>query len=308
MAGSQPTGLRARVDRRLAPRREQAERAWLRFVRRAYEVVSVPLVVYFVLFNRRIHPSYNMTWSKKLLLGVRMYRNTRSVNTGVSYRAHLAMASKILEIPPSTDGVVVECGCWLGGTTANLSLVCDIVGRDLIVYDSFQGMPAAKEGDQYALSQSEGWFRGDMDVVRDNVTRLGAIDRCTFRKGWFEETLPRHTEPIVFCFLDVDFQASLHDCVLNLWPHLHEQGYLFLDECLSLDYCALFFSERYWKAYFDTTPPGLLGAGSGVGLGQFWVGPATGTFGVDIGVPAQMSSSLAYTRKDLSGFWRYYPD
>ena len=41
------------------------------------------------------------------------------------------------------EGVVVECGCFLGGSTANLSLVCEVVGRELIVYDSFEGLPAA---------------------------------------------------------------------------------------------------------------------------------------------------------------------
>ena len=56
------------------------------------------------------------------------------------------------------------------------------------------------------------------------------MERCTFRKGWFSETLPYHSEPVVLCFLDVDFQASLHDCVTNLWPHLTDRGYLFVDE------------------------------------------------------------------------------
>ena len=72
---------------------------------------------------------------------LRIYRNWRHIRTGISYKGHLAMAAKLLEIPPSVKGAVVECGCWLGGTT-NLSIICDIVGRDLIVYDSFEGLPA----------------------------------------------------------------------------------------------------------------------------------------------------------------------
>jgi hypothetical protein len=288
--------------------RDAAESRLVRIVHQAYEAASVPLVVFFLLYNRRIHAAYRMTWAARLRLGVRMYRNTRRVTTGISYRGHLAMAAKLLEIPPSTPGVVVECGCYKGGTTANLSLVCDIVGRDLIVYDSFEGLPAAKEGDRTADPRSQGWFRGELEEVIENVTRYGAVDRCTFRKGWFEDTLPGHTEPVVLCFLDVDFQASLNDCVLNLWSHLTPKGYVFLDECLVTDYCALFYSERFWRTHFDTTPPGLLGAGSGVGVGQFWVGPSSGNFGIDFGQPAQRSTSLAYTRRDLSGYWDYYPD
>jgi hypothetical protein len=278
------------------------------WARKAYELVSLPLVALFLLDNRRIHPAYRMTWRRKFRLAARMYSNTKRVTTGMSYRAHLVMASKLLEVAPEVEGVVVECGSFKGGTTANLSLVCDIVGRELVVYDSFEGLPPAREGDKTADPKSQGMFRGDLDEVRANVARVGAIDRCTFRKGWFDDTLPHHREPIVLCLLDVDFQASLDTCVRGLWPHLTAKGYLFLDECLVTDYCALFFSERYWRKHFDTTPPGLVGAGSGVGVGQYWVGPSSGTFGMDFGLRYQAATSVAYTRKDLSGFWDYYPD
>ena len=31
-------------------------------------------------------------------------------------------------------------------------------------------------------------------------------------------------------FLDVDYQASLDDCIRELWPHLTDHGYVFIDE------------------------------------------------------------------------------
>ena len=264
--------------------------------------MSLPVAVVFLLYDRRLHPTYEMTWAKKALLGLRMYRNTRRVFTGTSYKAHLAMAAKILQIPPDVEGVVVECGCYLGGSTANLSLVCDIVGRELIVYDSFEGLPPPQPGDKYATSEGEGFLKADIDRVKGTVRDLGAIDRCTFRKGWFSETLPHHDEPVVACFLDVDYQASLHDCILNLWPHLVDSGYVFIDEYVFTDYCALFYSEKYWRTYFDTTPPGLLGAGSGIGLGQYYLGPYSERPWI------QAPQSIAYTRKDFSGYWEYYPE
>jgi hypothetical protein len=135
-----------------------------------------------------------------------------------------------------------------------------------------------------------------------NVTRCGVVERCTFRKGWFADTLPDHTEPIVLAFLDVDFDASMHDCILNLWPKVVERGYVFIDEYTRLDYCALFFSERYWRTYFDTTPPGLFGSGIGVALGQYFIGPHM------FHAPFEAASSVAYTRKDFSGLWTYYPE
>jgi len=267
-----------------------------------YHRLSMPLTVFFLFSGKRFHKQYGMTWRKKWALGLRIYRNWRHVKTGISYKAHLAMAAKLLEIPPAVKGAVVECGCWLGGTTVNLSVICDIVGRDLIVYDSFEGLPAPITGDDMN-PMVKGSFRGDLEVVRDHVRRYGVYDRCQFRKGWFKDTLPHHTEPVVMCFIDVDLKSSMHDCVVNLWPHLTEQGYVFFDEYTLLHNCALFFSERFWRDYLDTTPPGLMGTGTGVGVGQYFLGPWPS------GVPAtQRPTSLAYTRKDFNGRWDYVPE
>ena len=77
---------------------------------------------------------------------------------------------------------------------------------------------------------------------------------------------------------------------------------MFIDEYVFLDYCALFYSEKFWRRHFDTTPPGLIGAGSGVGVGEYYVGP----YGERL--PVQAPGSVAYTRKDFDGHWAYYPD
>jgi hypothetical protein len=284
-------GLRRFSNRRLAPP-----------IREAYVTLSLPVTVLFLFMSPRIRLAYRMTWPRRVGLAYRMWRTTRGVFTGTSYKAHLAMAVKLLEIPPDVQGVVVECGAFLGGSTANLSLICDIVDRDLIVYDSFEGLPPPEPNDAYARPESAGLLRGELEVVRGTVGRFGAIERCTFRKGWFSDTLPQHEEPIVLCFLDVDYQASLHDCVVNLWPHLTDKGYVFIDEYVLPDYCALFWSERWWREHFDTTPPGLLGSGTGVGVGQYYVGPHSERQRI------QAPTSVAYTRKDFSGYWGYFPE
>jgi O-methyltransferase len=266
---------------------------------RWWEVLTLPPTVVYLMLGPRIDPAYGLTWVGKLRLALRMLRTTRGVHTLTSYKAHLAMAVKLLEVPHQTDGVVVECGCFAGGSTANLSLVCEIVGRQLIAYDSFEGLPPPKGNDKYARPHQSGLLRADLDTVRSNVSRYGAIDRVTFREGWFEDSLSRHSEPIVLAFLDVDYQSSLDECVRNLWPHLTERGYMFIDEFVLTDYCALFWSERYWRENFDTTPPGLLGAGTGVGVGQYYLGPWS-----ELQAP-QDPTSVAYTRKDFSGYWGY---
>ncbi len=276
------------------------------FVGFAFPVLTMPLTVWFLFENRNIQNGYGMTWPKLFRLTLRMYRNTTEVFTGTSYRAHLAMLIKLLEIPPETEGVVVECGCYLGGSTANLSLICEAVGRELIVYDSFEGLPAGDANDRIANPMAAGFLKGPLDEVRANVERLGCIDVCQFRKGWFSDSLPSHAEPIVLCFLDVDWQMSIHQCLVHLWPHLTEEGYLFTDDFPILDLCAVFYSEEFWRREFDRTPPGLIGAGTGLAMGQYWVGPFA-QMGGNVAYPMQTPASISYTRKDFSGYWGYVP-
>jgi O-methyltransferase len=284
------------------PESSQRRKPALSRLAHVWATLTLPVTVVFMFLHARVHGAYRLGWPQRFRLGLRMWRNTRAIWTGISYKAHLAMAVKLLEIPPEVEGAVVECGCYVGGSTVNLSLVCEIVGRELIVYDSFEGLPAPNAGDKYATEEGTGFLAADVELVRDNVRRFGALDHCKFRKGWFDETLPRHREPVVLAFLDVDYQASLDDCVRNLWPHLTERGYVFIDEYVLADYCALFWSERWWRTHFDTTPPGLIGSGSGVGIGGYWLGPFE-EWGL-VHEPA----SIAYTRKDFSGYWAYYPD
>jgi len=281
------------------PRSTRRDHILMPWIRDAYHALSLPVAVVFLFYNRRRRPAYKITLRTMMKLAFRMYWNTRRLQTGISYQAHLAMAAKLFEIPPTTKGAIVECGCWLGGSTVNLSLICDLVDRDLIVYDSFEGLPAAEPNDRHAKPEAQGMLRGDLAVVQENVRRYGNIDRCTFRKGWFEQTLPDHTEPVVLCVLDVDFQASLHVSVLNLWPHLTPKGYVFIDEYVFIDYCALFFSESFWKKHFDVAPPGLYGAGTGIPLGQYYLGP------YEERTLVQDQRSIAYTRKDFRALWDY---
>ncbi|NLD77600.1 MAG: hypothetical protein GX643_13140, partial [Acidimicrobiales bacterium] len=63
-----------------------------------------------------------------------------------------------------------------------------------------------------------------------------------------------------------------------------------------------FFSERYWRTYFDRPPPGIMGAGSGVGLGQVFPGPLRTVR------PGETPASLAWTRKDFYAEWDFVVD
>ena len=219
------------------------------------------------------------------------------------------MAMKLLEMDPELKGDVIECGCWKGGATVNLSIICAIIGRRLKVYDSFEGLPPPTDGDPiaeetFAKGFVPGIFGGTLDEVKNNIERFGEISSCSFHPGWFENSLPQHKGEIAMMFLDVDFYSSLHDCLINLWPHLIESGLLFLDEYVNLPYCAVFYSERYWDKYFSCAPPGLIGAGTGVQMGKIYWDPEIRQD------PRQIHSpeSVAFCIKGTKALWDFYPD
>lgn len=274
-----------------------------------WDVLTTPFAILLITYSYKIRPEYKMTYWRRIKLGSRFWFNHLRVESGTSWRAHLVMAMKLLEIPAKTRGDVVECGCWKGGATVNLSLICAITGRKLRVYDSFEGLPPPKEGDPIAQRTfKDGWipgiFGGTLDEVKDNIRRYGDQTVCSFHPGWFEETLPNHDGHIAMMFLDVDFFSSLNDCLINLWPHLVKRGFLFLDEYRNLPYCAVFFSEKYWSKHFSEPPPGLIGTGTGIQVGMFYSDPSISMRKDQIQGP----QSVSYCIKGTRALWEYYPD
>jgi O-methyltransferase len=269
----------------------------------SYNMLSASIAALRILNSELIHPAYRMTVWRKIALGLKMYRASRRIPMARSYKAHLAIALKLLEMAPEAPGDVVECGSWKGGSTTNLSLVCQIVGRKLKVYDSFEGLPEGVPGDREAKNYKKGDYAGSLDEVVSNVRRYGAVECCEFIKGWLEDTLPLLKSPVALAALDVDLEASLNACVRYIWPNLTDKGYIFTDEFMSLDYCALFFSEKFWRDHFSCVPPGLIGAGTELALGGYYIGPW-----VERALhPSQRTANLAYTRKDMTAYWAFYP-
>ena len=199
------------------------------------------------------------------------------------------------------EGAVLECGSWQGGSSANLSLICRLTKRKLLIYDSFQACRKRRRSTGSLMNGGVQRFVGNR---KENIERYGAIECCEFVEGWFDETLPNLNTPVLLAFLDVDLELSLESCVRYIWPHMVEKGYIFIDEYVDLDYCSIFWSEKYWKKYFDRTPPGLIGSGVGLPLGEYYIGP----WKENGDHPLHHPNAGAYTRKDFSGHWVHFPE
>ena len=236
-------------------------------------IVAFPLsVAYF--FDPEIGKDYHVGYLKKISLARSFRRNTRKIQTASSWLEHLEMATEILKIEPSMKGHIIECGCFRGGSTANLSLVCSLVNRRLIVCDSFQGLPEPEKSDHYHyllhssrhIEYERGQYEGSLEEVKKNITKYGSIDVCEFVPGYFEDTLSNLTEDFVFVFLDVDLISSLKTCLINIWPHLQDGCKLFSHEAQNLAFISLFFDKEWWQNNLKLPPPGFIGAGIGLPL------------------------------------------
>jgi len=271
-------------------RSSDAVAAALRCYRLALLVASLPVIL-----GEYLRPEngaqYGVGVTDKLVLAARMLRNNRAIPTGSSFVEHLVMATEALSTPPEVEGAIVECGAYKGGSTANLSLVAGLCDRDLVVFDCFEGMPDPGEADaEHLLVASErvhtyeenSWSASLCEAV-DNIERYGDPSAVTIRPGYFEETMPPFDEPVALAFLDVGLRSSAETAVRELWPLLGDDCYLFTHEAKHMEIAALFFETEWWREHLDADPPGLVGAGSGLGLHPG---------------PNGFSSLLAYARKN----------
>ena len=85
---------------------------------------------------------------------------------------------------------------------------------------------------------------------------------------------------------------------------LSNRGFVLIDECLSQNDCSLFCSERWWQTNFKCTPPGFVGAATGLAVGNFYISPIDELSDH----PRHRSSYGASTSKQMSGNWTYYSE
>jgi hypothetical protein len=252
--------------------------------------LSLPIILA-EYFRSSTGKDYGVGFRTKTRLLLKVRKNTRRITTASHFLEHMIMATQILKVSPSIEGCVVECGSFKGGSTANLSLVCSLCRRDLEVFDSFEGLPEPAAADrthvlvgvQEIHTYEKGAWRGSLAEVKSNVSRFGDLAVCNFNVGYFEQTLPQFHKRCVLAFLDVDLTESLRTCLKYLWPLLRGGCCVFTHEAHHMEVAALFFDPPWWRQNLDCAAPGLIGAGTGLGLQ-----PGTGGF----------HSALGYTVKN----------
>lgn len=147
------------------------------------------------------------------------------------------------EIP----GDCVECGVWRGGNMAvvarTLKLLGD-TGRDLYLYDTFEGMSEPTEHDADYLGTSAAkllaaapkgqgvWCEASVEDVTQVMKETAySMDRVRLIQGKVEESIPATLpEQIALLRLDTDwYESTLHE-LNHLYPRLISGGVLIIDD------------------------------------------------------------------------------
>lgn len=141
--------------------------------------------------------------------------------------AEIAVVAEILASKPAVGHeVMVEAGCWRGGSSAKFSILCQLFGYRLQIYDSFEGVESLDD----AVHSNEWHFGGQYacpeDIVRMNVMRFGTISVCEFHKGWFSETLARSpvAAPVQLAYIDCDLAKGTLEVLQGVMPSISEDG------------------------------------------------------------------------------------
>jgi len=234
----------------------------LRFGLRAVQVA--PGILVFITDNR-VGDSYGISAAAKVRLLVRFAINSRGIETLSTMREHTELARAILSVPAKTPGIVVECGCHLGGSAVNLSLACALAGRPLLICDSFEALPAPQGHDRahhnpftdHIDRYQEGRFGAPLETVEANIrTTAISLSMCGFCERFFETGLAGLDEDIVLAFLDVDLVDSLKPCLRELWPKMSAGRRMYVDEAQSLSLIAVFLIRSWWLSTWGSMRPG----------------------------------------------------
>src|SRR4051794_7602227 len=185
------------------------------------------------------------------------------------------------------EGDIVECGVWRGGAMLGCALTLDNLGdhgRDLYLYDTYEGMPEPTERDVHlwhgrtAVQELEKrtnksapiWEPGLIEDVQSAFDETDyPREKLHFIKGKVEETIPSTApERIAVLRLDTDWYESTRHELEHLYPRLVPGGILIIDDYGSWqgsrDATAEYFSEPPEPIFMVRTSKGRAGVRPGL--------------------------------------------
>ena len=201
-----------------------------------------------------------VSFSQRSMLLKQYYNISSNVDCPHVPEEIFAFEENILTLPNTVQGCVVEAGCFKGGSTAKFNRATKLAKRELVVFDSFEGIPENCEPHAAPGQEnfSRGSHRGSLEEVKRNVERYGDIEVCRFIKGWFDDTMPTFSEPVAAAYLDVDLVSSTRTCLKYLYPLLQPGGTLFSQDGHLPLIVELFEDPRFWEEEVGSEKPEIM--------------------------------------------------
>jgi O-methyltransferase len=135
--------------------------------------------------------------------------------------------------PANSREILLEAGCWKGGSSAKFSIICKMLGYRLHIYDSFEGVeelsPEMKKR-SYDFSRE---YAATEATLRDTLSHYGEPSVCSIYKGWFADTLAASpvSDPIRAVYIDCDLAKGTYEVLKGSLPALAEDGWVFSQDC-----------------------------------------------------------------------------
>jgi len=176
----------------------------------------------------------------------------------------LSFTDATLSLPKGGNGILIEAGCFKGGSTSKFSLAAHMANRSLFVFDSFEGIPENdEEHTKNIFGGGAGFAQGDycgpIDEVKSNIEKYGKLEQCTFVKGWLDDTLPDLKQPVSVAYIDVDLVSSTKTALKYIYPLLEEGGVLFSQDCHLPLVIELFDDDDFWQNEVGCAKPYMEG-------------------------------------------------
>lgn len=146
-----------------------------------------------------------------------------------------------LEASLHLAGDVIECGCFLCGTTVHMARLLQRRQPNKRVYacDTFQGFdPQEIRREQEAgdAPRRHDFLDNDRDYVRRKLSRLGVADQVVLVQGLFQTSLDALQGPFCFAFIDCDLHDSMLYAARTVWPRLSPGGCCVFDDYDNREY------------------------------------------------------------------------
>jgi len=225
-----------------------------------YAPKDIPAALGFMLRGTKSPTSFGA----RAALILKFYKISYYVDCPHTEHEMIAITRQILDL--GAAGAIVEAGSFHGGSTAKLSLVAKVCGRQLHVFDSFAGMPENSEAHGKSIYGREHHFpKGSHAVpfeeVKNNVARYGDASRVHFYKGFFSDTMPSFKEPVAAACVNVDLVQSTRDCFHYLYPLLPPGGIIISQDAHFPWIIELFNDDAFWHDELGIKKPAMPGLG-----------------------------------------------